>query len=173
MKPVQAGWPLWVWLRACNGINGSKIYHLSNGGLKRFCFGRGSDNLEEFLYRVIRRYPNTVLAADSEKLYDGLFERYRTRRTKFFDLPNKHNAIGYLVAINHTYKTVTASGYASWMFISKTNEDSKKSILLAAEFRKSEIQRKKYSSLTGDARAAAILQLELKELLKNEARLSR
>lgn len=173
MGPVN-GWPLWVWLRACDGVAGSKMEHLLDGGARRRMPSAGHDNLSEFLHRVIRRYPNSVLAADADELYGRVLKRYRSsRRAIEGRLPSPCNSIGYLTSAVDWQQlpTIAATGYAS-LYDHRMSSDVKHAICSSAQKRSEEMQKKRNRDLSGEAREAAVLMIELREVLKNETRIS-
>jgi hypothetical protein len=162
MKPEKEGWPLWVWLRGVgsNNKNYSKIEHLL-GGKTANLNGRNADRLVEFVQRVVRRYPNTILAADSNSLYSLLVRRYRTNWATIQNmLPSPSNSIGYLVATKSDIYPVSATAWAN-VEIRYMDEKACKRILNAARNREQELSKKKNSMLSGEARDAAILLAEL------------
>ncbi len=162
MKPVKEGWPLWVWLKGVRATSSapSKIERLLSGGTSNL-LGRGADNLTEFIYRYLRRYPNTILAADSDAFYGQLVRRYRTNRSTVTALlPSQVNSIGYLVASESELFRVSATAWAN-VQVRYSDEEACKRILNAAKNRNRELAKKKNLELSGEARESVILMAEL------------
>lgn len=162
MKPAKEGWPLWIWLKGARTEDAasSKIEHLLSVGTSDIR-GRVADNFTQFVYRFLRRYPNTILAADANDFYSAIFRRYRTNlRSIDGVLPMKHNSIGYLSATESDRFPVSATAWAN-VVIRYSDAETHLRILDAARHRESELAKKKNRMLSGEAREAAILLAEL------------